>query len=75
MKQRPYSIIEIKRKAVEIRLSILDEVADVGSGHIFGAYSCNDVLVVLYYARFMKVNPNKPLWLERYRFCLILIFF
>ena len=70
MKSRTYSIIEIKRKAVEIRLSILDAIASAGKGHIGGAYSCNDILVVLYYAGFLKVDPNKPLWAERDRFLL-----
>jgi len=70
MQPRPYSIIEIKKKAVEIRLSILDAIASAGKGHIGGAYSCNDILVVLYYAGFLKVDPNQPLWAERDRFLL-----
>jgi len=70
MEQLLSSIIEIKKKAVEIRLSILDAVASAGKGHIGGAYSCNDILVVLYYAGFLKNNPNDPLWLERDRFLL-----
>ena len=42
MEHQPYSIIEIKKKAVEIRLSILDAIVSSGKGHIGGAYSCND---------------------------------
>ena len=68
--EQQYSIFELKKKAVEIRLSILDAVYSAGKGHIGGAYSCNDILVVLYYAGFMQVNPNDPLWPERNRFLL-----
>jgi transketolase len=70
MQPRPYSIIEIKRKAAEIRISILDAIFSASKGHIGGAFSCNDILVVLYYAGFLKVDPNKPLWAERDRFLL-----
>ena len=70
METQLHSIIEIKRKAVEIRLSILDAIACAGKGHIGGAYSCNDILVVLYYAGFLRVDPNNPLWADRDRFLL-----
>ena len=65
--EQQYSIFELKKKAVEIRLSILDAIACAGKGHIGGAFSCNDILIVLYYAGFLKVNPNDPLWPERDR--------
>ena len=40
-----FSIDELKKKAVEIRLSILNAVAGAVKGHIGAVYSCNDVLV------------------------------
>ena len=70
MKNPTQSITELQKKAVEIRISILDAVASAGKGHIGGAYSCNDILVVLYYSGFLKVYPNEPLSPERDRFLL-----
>ena len=64
------SVDELKKKAVEIRLSILDAVAKAGKGHIGGAYSCSDILVTLYYAGFLKVDSTNPLWSNRDRFIL-----
>ena len=64
------SIDELKKKAVEIRLSILDAIVKAGKGHIGGAYSCNDILVVLYYAGFLRVDSTNPSWSNRDRFLL-----
>lgn len=62
--------MKLKKKSAEIRLSILDVIALAGKGHIGGTYSCIDILVVLYYTGFLKLNPNDPLWIGRDRFIL-----
>ena len=45
MEIRSFSINYLKKKAVEIRLSILNAIAGASKGHIGAVYSCNYVLV------------------------------
>jgi transketolase len=51
----------LKAKAKEIRKLCIEEIGNLGSGHIGGSMSIVDVLTLLYYHR-MKVDPSNPGW-------------
>ena len=63
------TIEELKDKARYIRNKIIDLTVTAGSGHVGGALSMTDVLVVLYY-RVLRIDPMRPDWPERDRFVL-----
>jgi len=51
----------LKAKAKEIRELTIEEMANVGSGHIGGAMSIADILALLYFHK-MKLDPSNPKW-------------
>jgi transketolase len=51
----------LKAKAKEIRKLTIEEIGNLGSGHIGGSMSIADVLTLLYYHK-MKVDPGNPKW-------------
>ncbi len=57
-------------KAKWVRRQILEMVAAAGKGHIGGALSCTDILVMLYYDDILRFDPRRPDWKERDRFIL-----
>jgi len=54
----------LERKAREIRGLTIEEIGYLGVGHIGGAMSVVDILVLLYH-RHMKVDPSNPQWPDR----------
>jgi transketolase len=56
----------LKRKAQELRITILQMVIRAGSGHIGGAYSAMDLVTALYF-RVLKHDPSDPSWEGRDR--------
>lgn len=60
---------ELKAKAKQLRLDILDTVCGVGGGHIGGSMSFVEVMTLLYY-KYMNINPAEPEWEDRDRFIL-----
>jgi transketolase len=54
----------LKAKAKEIRRLTIEEMANLGSGHIGGAMSIADILALLYFHK-MKVDPSNPKWEDR----------
>ena len=68
MEKRP-DILELQKKAIEIRKDILKMLMLAGSGHTGGSLSIVDILVALYYHT-MKHDPAKPDWRERDRLLL-----
>jgi transketolase len=59
----------LKEKALHIRELTIDEIAYLGVGHIGGAMSVVELLVLLLYRR-MRIDPNTPSWDERDRLVL-----
>jgi transketolase len=51
----------LKAKAKEIRKLTIEEIGNLGSGHIGGSMSIADLLTLLYYHK-MKVDPSNPKW-------------
>lgn len=68
-RETDHSLAGLERKAIEMRLAVLDEMQVAGSGHIGPAFSCMDILVSLYYG-FLRVRPGDPEWPGRDRFVL-----
>ena len=63
------NILELKKKAVDIRKDILKMLMLAGSGHTGGSLSIVEILVALYYYK-LKNDPKDPDWKERDRFLL-----
>jgi len=61
--------IELKELALRLRRHSLKLVHDAKASHIGGSFSIIELLVVLY-ARILKVKPRQPDWPERDRFIL-----
>jgi transketolase len=61
--------VELKEKARQLRMSILEMLHEAGSGHPGGSLSAIDIMTVLY-SNIMKHDPKNPKWLERDRFIL-----
>ena len=51
---------ELEKKSARIRLDILNAIKIAKKGHIGGSYSIVDILVTLFYGKFIKYDPNKP---------------
>jgi len=66
---RPDRVLDLKRKAVEVRRLILKSVQKAGAGHIGGPLSATDILVALYFD-VLRVDPARPDWEDRDRFIL-----
>lgn len=61
------NIVELKRKATEIRMSVIDMVYEAGTGHTGSSLSNTDILTALFYG-VMKVDPTNPTWEDRDRY-------
>ncbi len=62
-------IEELRKKANDIRIGIIEAVYGASSGHPGGSLSCADILTVLYFNQ-MHIDPNKARDEERDRFIL-----
>ena len=63
------NIVELEKKAVEIRKDVLKMLMMAGSGHTGGSLSIVDILIALYWHE-LKHDPKNPDWNERDRFLL-----
>ena len=60
----------LSKKALQIRLDILNAIKIAKKGHIGGSYSIVDILVTLYYGGLLKFDAKNPEWEGRDRFIL-----
>jgi transketolase len=63
-------IMWLSKKANWTRNKALEMAVKAGAGHIASSFSCVDILVALYYANILRVNPKNPKWVNRDRFIL-----
>lgn len=63
------TVDELKAKAKELRLNIVDTAYYAGSGHLGGSLSSADALAALYF-KYLNVDPKNPDWADRDRFIL-----
>jgi transketolase len=59
----------LKKKADEIRISLIRSLAEAGSGHLGGSLDLADIFSVLYFS-VLRHDPAKPQWAERDRMVL-----
>ena len=62
-------ILDLKKKAVDIRLGAVEAVYSGKSGHPGGALSAADIIACLYFSE-LNVDPKKPVDANRDRFVL-----
>ena len=62
-------IIELEKKANDIRKSIIEMLIEAGSGHTAGPLGMADIFT-LFYFHILKHNPTNPSWEERDRLVL-----
>ncbi len=61
--------LDLKRKAVTVRMNILRMIRASHAGHVGGALSSADILTALYF-HIMQVDPKNPSWPQRDRLIL-----
>ncbi|MCU0821130.1 MAG: transketolase [Spirochaetes bacterium] len=62
-------IKDLKQKAKEIRLDIIDTTVWAGGAHIGGAMSMVEILTLLYF-KYLNIDPARPDWADRDRLVL-----
>lgn len=60
-------IKDFKGKARQLRIDILETIANAGSGHPGGSLSCVEILIGLYFYK-LRHRPQDPEWVDRDRF-------
>ena len=50
---------ELKKRALEVRMGIIEGVHSAKSGHPGGSFSCTDILTYLYF-EYMNIDPKDP---------------
>lgn len=63
------NVLELQKKAIDVRKDILKMLMLAGSGHTGGSLSIVDILVALYYYK-LNNDPSNPKWEARDRFLL-----
>lgn len=63
-------MVNLQKKAKQVRQEILEMCARAESGHVASSLSCVEILVALYYGRILRFDPANPNWEERDRFIL-----
>ena len=62
-------IEDLKEKAKQIRIDVLEMITEAGSGHPGGSMSAADIVASLYFYK-LNHNPKKTEWSDRDRFIL-----
>jgi len=57
-------IKELKQISKELRVDVVESLANAGSGHIAGSLGLTDIFTTLYFST-LKTDPKKPNWKER----------
>lgn len=63
-----FDISELKAKAIDTRLTILEITTKAGSGHVSSSYSSVEILLALFFGGILKYRASDPEWDERDRF-------
>lgn len=69
MESNGWEVLQLQKKAQQIRRDILEMVYRRQSGHLGGSFSIVEILVALYY-KTMRIDPANPKWEGRDRFIL-----
>lgn len=63
------TLTQLKNKATELRIHVIDMIWKAQSGHPGGSLSVADFMTACYF-RYMNVRPEEPRWADRDRFVL-----
>ena len=63
-------MVNLSKESLAIKRSIVSMCHKAGSSHVASGLSCADLLAVLYFGGFLRVDPKKPNWEERDYFIL-----
>jgi transketolase len=63
------SVAELQRIAAQVRINIIEMIAEANAGHPGGSLSATDIVTALYF-RIMRIDPEHPDWPDRDRFIL-----
>ena len=61
---------ELKDKAVDVRVDVIEMLSKAGSGHPGGSLSSADILTALYFGGILEHDPGNPTLERRDRFVL-----
>ncbi len=64
-----HDLSEIEDRARYIRCSVIESIAEAGSGHPGGSLSCADIMALLFFG-VLSLDPENPNWEDRDRFIL-----
>ncbi len=67
-KPRIFSKKELRDKARELRLEILEMTTRAGSGHPSSSWSAVEIVTALYFGSVLRYRPEEPWWEDRDRF-------
>jgi len=67
--EKAKTIIDLQKKAIDIRRDILNMLAQAGSGHTGGSLSLVEILLTLYY-NYLNIDPKNPDKKDRDKFIL-----
>ena len=62
-------IKELQKKALQLRIDVLEMLVEAGSGHTAGSLGMTDIFAYLYF-KGLRHNPKDPFWPERDRLIL-----
>ena len=57
-------ILDLEKKANDIRISIIEMLVEAGSGHTAGPLGMADIFT-LFYFHILRQDPKNPTWPER----------
>jgi transketolase len=66
---KEYTVLQLEKKANEIRQDIIKLLVKAGSGHTAGPLGMADIFTALYF-KVLKHNPKNPTWKDRDRLIL-----
>lgn len=69
MPNNSITIDELKAKAKELRINVIETTFQATSGHVGGSLSMTEMMIALYF-KYLNVDPKNPDWYERDRFIL-----
>ena len=55
----------LRERARDIRLDILDMTTKAGSGHPSSSFSATEIVTALYFGGLLRYRPNEPHWAKR----------
>jgi transketolase len=64
------SVVELERKAADLRTRILEAALAAGKGHVPPAFSWVEIGVALFHGGILRFRPDDPTWAGRDRFIL-----